>query len=201
VKPVNILYVTDRNDWRVWLAKHHKTETEVWLVYYRKETGKPRISYNDAVEEALCYGWIDSIVRTIDEERFAQRFSMRKKTSSLSQMNKERIRSLITQKKMTKAGLTAIAHIFDPATDKATDFVIPPDILKSLKENKQAWENFQKFPESYNRIRIAFIETRKRHGKEQFQKSLRHYIDMTAKNKRFGFVKEMKLLLHAEKQN
>ena len=67
----NTLYVTERKDWRAWLAKHHKTETEVWLVYYRKETGQPLISYNDAVEEALCFGWVDSIVRTIDKERFA----------------------------------------------------------------------------------------------------------------------------------
>ena len=188
----NTLYVTDRKDWLVWLAKHHKVENEVWLVYYRKETGKPRISYNIAVEEALCYGWIDSIVRSLDKERFAQRFSVRKKTSGLSQMNKERIRTLITKKKMTKAGLAAIAHIFDPAKDKTEDFVTPPDILISLKENEQAWENFQKFPESYKRIRIAFIESRKRHGERQFQESLRHFIGMTANNKRFGFVKEMK---------
>jgi uncharacterized protein YdeI (YjbR/CyaY-like superfamily) len=192
MKLENTLYVTDRKTWRAWLAKHHKTESEIWLIYYRKETGKPRISYNDAVEEALCYGWIDSIVRTIDKERFAQRFSVRKESSGLSQMNKERIRSLIAQKKMTKAGLDAIAHIFDPTKDEAADFVIPPDILQSLKKNNQAWENFQKFPERYNRIRIAFIETRKRHGKEQYQKALRHFIDMTAKNKRFGFVTEMK---------
>jgi len=140
----------------------------------------------------LRYGWIDSIVRTLDKERFAQRFSMRRSASGLSQMNKERVRALTAQKKMTKAGLAAIAHAFDPAKDEAADFVIPADILKSLKENAQAWRNFQKFPESYKRIRIAFIESRKRHGKEQYQKSLRHFIDMTAKGKRFGFVKEMR---------
>ena len=186
------LHVTSKEDWRAWLARHHNTETEIWLVYYRKETGKPRISYNDAVEEALRYGWIDSIIRTLDKERFAQRFSVRRNASGLSQMNKERVRALMAQKKMTKAGLAAIAHVFDPAKDEAADFVIPPDVLKPLKENEQAWENFQKFPESYKRIRIAFIETRKRHGKEQFQKSLRHFIDMTAKGKRFGFVREMR---------
>ena len=161
----NILDVTDSKDWRAWLAKHHKTETEIWLVYYRKETGKPRISYNDAVKEALCYGWIDSIVRSLDKERFAQRFSVRKKTSGLSQMNKERIRTLIRQKKMTKAGLAAVAPIFDPEKEKVEEFVIPPDILIPLKENEQAWKIFQKLPDSYKRIRIAFIESRRRHGK------------------------------------
>jgi uncharacterized protein YdeI (YjbR/CyaY-like superfamily) len=186
------LYVTNRRSWRTWLAKHHRIKKEIWLVYYRKETGKPRLSYNAAVEEALCYGWIDSTVKALDEERLAQRFSPRIRTSGLSQMNKERIRVLIARKKMTKAGLAAVAHLFDPAKDDAADFVVPPDILRALKANKRAWENFQKFPECYRRIRIAFIETRKRHGQEQFQRSLRHFIDLTAKNKRFGFVKEMR---------
>src|SRR5512141_1855744 len=135
------LHVTTRKDWRSWLARHHNKETEIWLVYYRKETGEPRISYNDAVEEALRYGWIDSTVRSLDKERFAQRFSVRRSGSGLSQMNKERVRALIARKKMTKAGLAAIAHVFDPAKDEARDFAIAPDILKPLKENGRAWEN------------------------------------------------------------
>lgn len=185
------LYITQRKSWRAWLAKNHKTEKEVWLVYFRKETGKPRISYNDAVEEALCYGWIDGMIKCVDNESFAQRFSVRKKTSELSQMNKERIYTLIAQKKMTKAGLDAIAHVFNPAKDKPENFIISSYILESLKADKQAWTNFQKFPESYKRIRVAYIESQKRHGEEFYQKSLRHFVTMTAKNKRFGFVKEM----------
>src|SRR5919106_655260 len=109
------LYTADRREWRRWLRQNHRNEPEIWLVYYRKDSGKPRISYNDAVEEALCFGWIDSVLRKIDDERFAQRFSPRRPTSALSQMNRERIRKLIGQKKMTKAGLDAIAHAFDPA--------------------------------------------------------------------------------------
>ncbi len=97
----------------------------------------------------------------------------------------------ITQKKMTKAGLAAIEHVFDPAKDKIEDLDIPPDILHPLKANEQAWAHFQKMPESYKRIRIAYIESRKRHGREMFEKSLNHFIEMTARNKRFGFVKEM----------
>lgn len=187
----NILYVADRKSWRAWLAKNHSKEKEIWLVYYRKETGKTRISYNDAVEEALCYGWIDSIVKSLDKEKFAQRFSVRKKTSALSQMNKERIRKLIKQKKMTAAGLAAIAHVFDPTKDDVDSFVIPPDILEPLQANQEAWKNFRNFPESYQRIRIAYIESRKRHGDEQFEKSLAYFLKMTAQNKRIGFVKEI----------
>lgn len=185
------LYVFERKSWRTWLAKHHKTEKEIWLIYYRKGTGKARISYDDAVEEALCYGWIDSTVKSLDSERYAQRFSPRKKTSGLSQTNRERVFRLIAGRKMTKAGLAAIAHVFDPAKDKAEDFVIPPGILEPLKANKEAWRNFQKFPESYRRIRVAYIESRKRHGRGMFRSSLAHFISMTAKNKRIGFVKEM----------
>lgn len=188
------LYVADRKAWRSWLSKHYKSEQEVWLVYFRKESGKPRIPYNDAVEEALCYGWIDSIIKNIDEERFAQRFSVRRKTSILSQMNKERLFYLIAQKKMTKAGLAAVAHVFNPLEDPKRQMTIPPGILKALKADKQVWSNFQKFPGSYQRIRIAYIEGQKRRGEEQYQKALRHFIEMTAKNKRFGFVKDQKFM-------
>ncbi|MGI8419937.1 MAG: YdeI/OmpD-associated family protein [Candidatus Levyibacteriota bacterium] len=174
------LYLTDRKSWRAWLAKNHSTETEIWLIYYRKETGKPRISYNDAVEEALCYGWIDSTVNGIDKDRFAQRFSVRKRTSVFSQMNKERIYTLIAQKKITKAGLDAIAHVFDPAKDTAEHFFIAPDILEPLKADKEAWKNYQKFPDPYKRIRIAFIASRRRHGTEKFQNSLKHFIDIAS---------------------
>jgi uncharacterized protein YdeI (YjbR/CyaY-like superfamily) len=184
------MYLTKRDEWRKWLAEHHDTEKEIWLIYYRKETGKPRISYNDAVEEALCFGWIDSVIKGIDNERFAQRFSVRQKTSQLSEMNKQRVLKLISQKKMTTAGLDAIAHVFKPNEQKSK-LVIPSNILEPLKANKEAWANFQKLPEDYKRIRIAFIESRRRHGEEMFQKSLNYFIEKTANNRRFGFVKEM----------
>lgn len=183
------LYVTNREQWRSWLAKNHNKEKEIWLIYYRKSSGKPRIPYNDAVEEALCYGWIDSILKGIDEEKFAQRFSKRKTASALSASNKERITQLIQQKKMTTYGLNAISKIFDNSKYKKEQPTIAPDILKPLKANKKAWNNFQKLPESYKRIRIGFIESRRRHGNEMFQKSLQHFIEMTAKNKKFGNMK------------
>jgi len=185
-----ILYVTNRHDWRAWLAENYNQEKEIWLVYYRKETGKPRIPYNDAVEEALCYGWIDSIQKKLDDERFAQRFSPRKNNSALSQANKERVIKLIAQKKMTRAGLDAIAHVFQPEAENTEEFIIPPDILQLLKANQQAWANFQRFPPRYQRIRIAYIDNLRRHSREMFEKSLKHFIHMSAMNKRIGFIKE-----------
>jgi uncharacterized protein YdeI (YjbR/CyaY-like superfamily) len=183
------LYLTNRKDWRKWLAKNHKTEKDIWLIYYRKETGKPRISYDDAVLEALCYGWIDSIVKKIDKESFAQRFSPRRSNSILSQLNKERIRELIKEKKMTKYGLEAIKHVFDPKTDNPNDFAIPPRIMKALKANKDAWKYFQKMPPSYQRIRIAYIDNYSKY-EDIYKKKLDYFIKMTAQNKQIGFVRE-----------
>ena len=91
------LYVVEREKWRAWLSRHYLSEKEIWLVYYRKGSGKPRIAYNDAVEEALCFGWIDSTVKKLDDERFAQRFSPRKPGADYSPANRERLRALIEQ--------------------------------------------------------------------------------------------------------
>lgn len=178
------LYVTDRKQWRSWLAKNHNKENEIWLIYYRKSSGKKRIPYNDAVEEALCYGWIDSIQKGIDKEKFAQRFSPRKPNSVLSQMNKERIHRLIEQKKMTAMGLNAVKHAFNDSS-KNSKCIIKADILKLLKDDKKTWENFHKFPESYKRIRIEWIEGA-RTRPELFKKRLEYFLKMTARNKKYG---------------
>ena len=183
------LYLTDIKEWRSWLAKNHNKEKEIWLIYYRKSSGKPRMPYNDAVEEALCYGWIDSIQKGIDGERFAQRFTPRKPKSNLSEANRERIRRLIMEGRMTRAGLEAVSESYDAAKDQAAAGSIAPDILEALKADELAWKNFQRLPEGYKRVRIGFIESRRRHGDEMFQRSLRHFVRMTARNKKFGFVK------------
>ena len=193
MKITETVYAKDRTEWRRWLAKNHKRKHEIWLIYYRKATGKKRIPYNDAIEEALCYGWIDSTAKKIDGERFAQRFSKRRPDSELSQMNLERVRKLIAQKKMTKAGLAAIAHVFNPKDAAPASFVIPPGILKALKSDKTVWRNFKKYPESYKRVRVAYVESRKRHGMRRYRDSLKHLIKMTAENKLFGFVRPDKL--------
>ena len=181
------LYVTNRKQWRSWLVKNHNQEKDIWLIYYRKSSGKKRIPYNDAVEEALCYGWIDSIVKKIDEQKFAQRFSPRRSNSVLSQLNKERIHRLIEEKKMTVKGLNAVKHVFDSSSINSK-CIMKNDILKLLKEDKVTWENFQKFPESYKRIRIGWIEGA-RTRPELFNKRLKYFLKITTKNKMFGMVK------------
>lgn len=180
------LYVKNRIEWRKWLKENCKTTKEIWLVYYNNNSGKPRIPYNDAVEEALCFGWIDSTIKKIDEESFTQRFTPRNKGSRPSELNKERLRRLIKQKKMTAAGLAAVNQLFDnkSGNDKLK---ISPDILSALKADKTTWKYFQKFPLSYKRIRIGWIEgARKR--PEIFEQRLRYFLKMTAKNKRYGML-------------
>ena len=174
------LHVSSRTEWRKWLKKNYKTEKEIWLVYYKKTSGKPRIAYNDAVEEALCFGWIDSNVKRIDEESHAQRFSPRKPKSRYSQANHERLRKLIADGKVMK---DVLATLGDLSEEK---FEIPKDILKAIKANEEAWKNFQNYSESYKRIRIAFINGA-RNRPEEFQKRLKYFIKMTEKNKQFGF--------------
>ena len=174
------LYVTQAKDWRKWLKANYKTEKEIWLIYYKKDSGKPRIEYNDAVEEALWFGWIDSIIKKLDDERTVQRFSLRKPKSSYSQANIERLRYLVAKKKVVKEVAETLTDVLNQ------EFVIPNDILKAITANKTAWKNFQKFSDSYKRIRIAFIEAARKRP-EEFKKRLKYFIEMTEKNKMIGF--------------
>jgi uncharacterized protein YdeI (YjbR/CyaY-like superfamily) len=186
-------YAANRKQWRSWLAKNHQSEPEIWLIYYKKNSGKPRIPYNDAVEEALCYGWIDSILMPKDELSYLQRFSPRRKNSRLSEMNKERVRRLIKAKKMTRFGLDSIQHHMENGSNTSKrpttlkKFILPGDILHELKKNPVVWKNFQKFPESYKRIRIGWIDA-SRNRQDFFMKRLQYFLKMTEKNKMFGMV-------------
>ena len=169
-----------RAAWRRWLTRNHATSPGVWLVYYKKHTGKPRIPYNDAVEEALCFGWIDSTVKSVDEDRYAQRFSLRNPKSPYSQANKERLRWLVKQGKVVDGVLATLGSLVED------QFETPPDILKAIKANKEAWKNFQSFSQPYIRIRIAFIDAA-RNRPQEFTKRLGYFIEMAEKNRQFGF--------------
>ncbi|SRR3989344_5549211 len=174
------LYVTKRSQWRAWLKKNYKKEKEIWLIFYNKASNKPRLPYNDAVEEALCFGWIDSIVKKIDERTLAQRYSPRRKGSPMSQLNMERVRLMIKQNKMTPAGLD---HFHD--NDTSEEIKIKPDILKKLKSDKEVWKNFNNFPDHYKRVRIAGIEGYRENPK-MFKTRLNNFIKKTKKNIRYG---------------
>ena len=188
------IYLVNREQWRKWLEENYSTAKDIWLIYYKKNSGKPRIPYNDAVEEALCFGWIDSTVKAIDDKCFAQRFSPRRKNSQLSETNKERVRQLVKRGRMTAAGLESIRqHINEDAsledhTSLFDAFEIPEDILHALKDDPDVWKNFNRFPESYKRVRIGWIHS-SRVRPEVFTQRLNYFISMTRKNKTFGMVK------------
>jgi uncharacterized protein YdeI (YjbR/CyaY-like superfamily) len=175
-----MLRARTRSEWRAWLERHHATAAEVWLVYYTKASGKRFVAYNDAVDEALCFGWIDSIVKKLEPDARAQRFTPRRRGSPISPLNRERVRRLIEQGRMTPAGLAAAGPI-------DVEFRVPPDILRELKADRQTWRNFRAFPESYQRIRVGWIDG-SRAAPDVFRRRLDYFLKMTKQDKRFGMV-------------
>jgi uncharacterized protein YdeI (YjbR/CyaY-like superfamily) len=137
---------TSRAAWRAWLQKHHATSAGVWLVYAKKQSGIPSLTYNDAVEEALCFGWIDNKLLPIDDDLFMQAFTPRKPKSRWSALNKTRVKRVIAAGLMTQAGLDAIAVAKKTGTWTALDHVealtVPPDFAKALKTTPGAQAAF-----------------------------------------------------------
>lgn len=140
-----------RKAWRRWLEKNHAKSPGIWLIYYKKSTGKAKLIYNDAVEEALCFGWIDSTMRPLDTERFMQRFTPRKPKSVWSGLNKKRIKKIMAEGLMTKAGLEKIETAKKDGSWESFDHVeamqVPEDFEKALSKNKKAKINFENFPQ------------------------------------------------------
>jgi Bacteriocin-protection, YdeI or OmpD-Associated len=173
-------YATDRDDWRAWLAQNHRTEKEIWLVYPKKQSAKPRIPYADAVEEALCFGWIDSTQKTLDEDHTAQRYTPRRPGIAYSQTNQERLRRMIAQGKVLPEVVESLGDLLD------RPFEMPPDILRALQADEQAWSHLRRWPEPYLRIRVAYVD-HARDDPAEFEKRLRNFIEKSRQGKQFGF--------------
>ena len=185
----NLLYVNNRKDWRKWLKDNHKTKKEIWLVYYKKHTGKKRVPYDDAVEEALCFGWIDSIIKKLDEEKFAQKFTPRKEFSTWSESNKRRVAKLENLGLMTEEGLRKVKiakqngkwnEIIEfPRLDE-----LHPDFELALKKNPEANKNFMNLAPSFKKHFIGWISAAKRD--ETRDRRIDEAIDLLKKNKKLG---------------
>jgi uncharacterized protein YdeI (YjbR/CyaY-like superfamily) len=147
---------TSRQEWREWLEKNHQSSIGVWLVYYKVKSRKPSIQYNEAVKEALCFGWIDSKVKSLDEERYMQIFTPRKPKSVWSKLNKQYIEELIEQGLMTLAGLEKIETAKQDGSwnklDAIENLVIPIDLQKALEANEAAQQNFAAFSRTAKKI-------------------------------------------------
>jgi uncharacterized protein YdeI (YjbR/CyaY-like superfamily) len=178
------LYVTSREG-RAWLTKHYRSETEVWLIFYKKHTGRPRISYDHAVEEALCFGWIDSIVKRIDDEKFAQKFTPRRDTSKWSAVNKRRLHKLIHEGRMTEAGLAKVDPVTHGEATRANpsdgDLGLPRFVKQALMANAKAWRNFRSLSPSRRRAHIRLIMDAKK--EETRERRVREAISLLAQSK------------------
>ena len=182
---MNTFYPENRQQWREWLDKNHDIESSIWLIYYKKSSGKPSITYSDAVDEALCFGWIDSKAKSIDAEKYMQFFSVRKPNSVWSKVNKEKVASLIEKGLMTSAGLEAIAIAKSNGSwnvlDAVEALIIPDDLMTALSSNLVAKEYFLNLSRTDKRNLLQWITLAKK--AETRQKRIREIV-VSAENQR-----------------
>ena len=192
VDKFNDFHPLSRQEWRGWLAENHDKFEGIWFVYYKKPTGKPRVSYDEAVEEALCFGWIDSLPRKVDEERSKLLFTPRKAKSVWSKLNKERIEKLIENGLMTEIGLRKIEAAKKDgswdALNASDNLEISEDLQKAFSEKRAAAENFSAFPASVKKAILYWINSAKRI--ETRKTRIEKTVSMAARNKRAQFDKE-----------
>ena len=161
-RAIKKIEVKTRRAWRAWLSKNHVSESEIWLVFNKRGTGLPSISYDDAVEEALCFGWIDSIGKRIDDIRYVRKFTPRRADSKWSAPNRKRYASLKRRKLLAAPGLkrAPTSRSYGPPPPRVTS--IPAYIEKAFRTNKRAWQYFEKLAPSYRRAYIGWIDSAKR---------------------------------------
>jgi uncharacterized protein YdeI (YjbR/CyaY-like superfamily) len=170
-------------DWRRWLKKNHKSKESIWLVLYKKNSGKPVIDWSSAVDEALCFGWIDSTRRPIDHEKFMQFFAKRKPKATWSKINKDKVKRLIAEGKMTKAGL----DIIDAAKkngawtilDSVEKLTIPPDLAAELRARPGTKEFLESLPRSMKKVILHWVTLAKK--KETREKRIKEVASAAAK--------------------
>jgi len=189
------LYITDRKHWRKWLEKNHDTKKEIWLIYYKKHSKKPRIPYDDAVEEAICFGWIDSTVKRIDDERYMQRYTPRRRDSIWSHTNVKRVKRMLDAGKITEAGLNIIpgevmeaarAGNIDETFGKQGQVIpkvlpTPPDLEKALQKDKKAKSNWEKWAPSHKRRFVYWVEDAKK--PETRERRIKRVVDAAKQDK------------------
>ncbi|MBQ7714780.1 MAG: YdeI/OmpD-associated family protein [Clostridia bacterium] len=173
---MELFYTSKREEWRAYLSERFETATEIWFVFPVNGSGEESLSYNDAVEEALCFGWIDSTNRRLDDAHCARRFTPRRAGSPYSQPNIERLiwldeRGMI-HPKVRESVLPVIS----------APFVYPRDIIDELKRDDTVWNNYESFPEPYKRIRISYIEAARKRP-DEFGKRLNSFIEKTRRGK------------------
>ena len=183
------LCVSSRKEWRSWLRKNHTKAKEIWLVYFKKDTGKSSIIYRDSVEEALCFGWIDGLKKSIDERKYAYRFTPRKPGSSWSPLNIKLSKKMIEEGKRTQMGLAAFSRKkeYDEEIIKARESKEIPltlEIERALKVNKKVWENFNNLAPSYRKQYVGWLRSAKR--QETKNRRIEEAIVLLSENRKLG---------------
>jgi len=185
--PAKALHTFEARDcahWRDWLAGHHATDSEVWLVFYKRHTGKPILAYEDAVEEALCYGWIDSLVRRLDDERYARKFTPRKADSRWSTANRKRFAKLAREGRLMPAGLARPPTARDGDAPRPSTTNIPAYISEALAREPKAAAFFASLAPSYRRMYLAWIDSARQ--EETRARRLREAIGKLAAGEKLG---------------
>jgi uncharacterized protein YdeI (YjbR/CyaY-like superfamily) len=174
-----------RARWRAWLAANHAKAAEIWVVFYKPHTGKKTLAYHDALDEALCYGWIDSKIRRLDDDRYALRFVPRKPDSKWSDVNRKRYADLAARGLLAAPGIerAPTANRYPKRTKRYTD-VPPAYIERAFKANACAWAFFESLAPSYRRYYIGWIDSAKR--EETKKKRLREAVDTLAAGRKLG---------------
>jgi uncharacterized protein YdeI (YjbR/CyaY-like superfamily) len=179
------VFAKDRAEWRRWLAKHFARSDEIWLVFYKKASGKQTVPYDHAVEEALCFGWVDGMKRKLDEECYAFRFTPRKARSAWSKSNLQRVERLIADGQMTAAGLKAYNSV-DRRETAPMPTNLPQGLEEKFRKQRAAWANYQKFPPGYRRVTAGWVASAK---KEETQiKRLQKLMEYSGRNQRIEFM-------------
>jgi len=184
------VYVKSREEWREWLHENHnKEEKGIWLVFFKKKTKKPTLDYNHSVEEALCFGWIDSIIKKIDEEKYVRKFTPRDSKSLWSPSNKRRVSKMIKEGKMTEHGLAKISAaiksgLWDKNDRPQINFNMSPEFKNALKKNKKARGFFEHLAPSYKKQFIGWINAAQR--KETKEKRLKVTIAKLSNREKLG---------------
>ena len=184
--PPNSVHPKSRAEWRKWLEENQARKEGIWLISYKKDTGKPRFDYDESVEEALCFGWVDSKPAKLDEERSMLWFAPRKPKTNWSKLNKDRVEKMIKAGLMAPAGLAKVEAAKKDGSWNALDGVealeIPPDLAKALSKNKTAKEYFEAFPRSVKRGILEWILNAKR--PETRTKRIEETVTLAEKNVR-----------------
>ena len=183
------LYVPDRESWRKWLEANHGGKKGVWLVFYKTHAGRPSLPYDSAVEEALCYGWIDSIIKKLDEDRYARKFTPRKPHSVWSKSNIERIERMVKEGRMSEAGLSIVEQSkkngeFVEAETPPEEIEPPQSMIEAMAANGVALENFNRLARSHKRQYVAWLLNAKKD--ETRRKRLAEIVELLERNEKLG---------------